>query len=92
MSKDRGWKPFMDESGIIGRDDAIEYDGDSFTGFASPDAWDPIKDFKTYLETLFKPDECVGYVTNDVWQDSERRWVPSKGVFYKTAAGATYVS
>ena len=85
MAKDRGWKPFMDESGIIGWDDAIEYDGDSFTGFAAADAWDPIKDFKTYLETLFQPDEKVGYVTNDVWQDAEGRWVPSKGVFYKTA-------
>ena len=85
MAKERGWKPFMDESGIIGWDDAIEYDGDSFTGFTAPDAWDPVKDLRTYLEILFEADEKVGYVTNDVWQDSEGRWVPSKGVFYKTA-------
>ena len=85
MAKERGWKPFMDESGIIGWDDAIEYDGDSFTGFAPADAWDPVKDLRIYLETLFEPDEHVGYVTNDVWQDADGRWVPSKGVFYKTA-------
>lgn len=85
MAKDRGWKPFMDESGIIGWDDAIEYDGDSFTGFTAPDAWNPVKDLKTYLELLFEPEEHIGYVTNDVWQDQEGRWVPSKGVFYKTA-------
>ena len=85
MAKDRGWKPYMDESGKIGWDDTIEYDGDSFTGFSSQSEWDPVEDFKTYLNTLFEPDEVVGYVTGDVWQDADGRWVPSKGVFYKTA-------
>lgn len=85
MAKDRGWKPFMDEGSALGWDDSIEFDGDSFTGFTPTEAWDPVKDFKTYLETLFAPHEVVGFVTGDVWQDKEGRWVPSKGVFYKTA-------
>lgn len=85
MAKDRGWKPFMDEGSALGWDDSIEFDGDSFTGFTPAEAWNPVNDFKTYLETLFAPDEVVGFVTGDVWQDKEGRWVPSKGVFYKTA-------
>lgn len=87
MAKDRGWKPFMDEDSVLGWDDSIEFDGDSFTGFTNQTqaSWDPVQDFKTYLQTIFMPEEVVGFVTGDVWQDKEGRWVPSKGVFYKTA-------
>ena len=67
-------------------DDAIEYDGDSaFTGFPQ-ESWNQTQDLITYLETLFEPDEKIGYVTNDIWQDAEGRWVPSKGVYDRTAA------
>ena len=34
---------------------------------------------------MFDKDDFVGYVTNDVWQDSEGRWVPAKGVYTRTA-------
>ena len=37
------------------------------------------------METLYDKDDFVGYVTNDVWQDNEGRWVPAKGVFTRTA-------
>ena len=86
MAKDRGWTPF--EGGCMAWDDAIEYDGvtDGFSGFTPPDAWDPVKDLITYLELLFEPDDRVGYVTNDVWRDAEGRWVPSKGVYDRTAS------
>ncbi len=87
MAKDRGWTPFG-EDGCMAWDDTIEYDGvtDGFSGFTPPDAWDPAKDLVTYLELLFEPDDKVGYVTNDVWQDADGRWVPSKGVYDRTAA------
>ena len=85
MAKDRGWSMFG-EDGCMSWDDTIEYDGDdSFTGF-SQEIWDPVQDLITYLETLFEPKEYVGYVTNDVWLDSERRWVPSKGAYDRTAS------
>lgn len=86
MAKDRGWTPF--EGGCMAWDDAIEYDGatDGFSSFTPPDAWDPVKDLITYLELLFEPDDRVGYVTNDVWRDAEGRWVPSKGVYDRTAS------
>lgn len=87
MAKDRGWTMFG-EDGCMAWDDAIEYDGvtDGFSGFVPSAAWNPAQDLITYLELLFEPDDKVGYVTNDVWQDSDGRWVPSKGVYDRTAA------
>lgn len=86
MAKDRGWTPFGGEDGCMNWDDAIEYDGeDGFNGFAPPDAWSPAADLITYLELLFDADDRVGYVTNDVWQDAEGKWLPSKGVYDRTA-------
>lgn len=87
MAKERGWTPFG-EDGCMAWDDTIEYDGvtDGFSGFTPPTAWNPAEDLITYLELLFEPDDKVGYVTNDVWQDADGRWVPSKGVYDRTAA------
>lgn len=86
MAKDRGRTPFGGEDGCMNWDDAIEYDGvDGFNGFAPPDAWNPTADLITYLELLFDADDRVGYVTNDVWQDAEGKWLPSKGVYDRTA-------
>ena len=84
MAKDRGWMPSTE--GAMAWDDTIEYDGnDGFNGFAPPDAWNPTADLISYLELLFDEDDRVGYVTGDVWQDSEGKWVPSKGVYDRTA-------
>ncbi len=84
MAKDRGWTPCAD--GPMAWDDTIEYDGnDGFYGFTPPDAWNPVDDLITYLELLFDKNDRVGYVTGDVWQDSEGRWLPSKGVYDRTA-------
>lgn len=86
MAKERGWTLFG-EDGCMAWDDTIEYDGtDAFSGFAPPAAWNPVQDLITYLELLFEPGDHVGYVTNDVWQDAEGRWVPSKGVYDRAAA------
>lgn len=85
MAKERGWT-LIGEDGCMSWDDTIEYDGDpAFTGF-SQETWSQTGDLIKYLETLFLPDEKVGYVTNDIWQDAEGRWVPSKGVYDRTAA------
>ena len=85
MARDRGWTPYGGGDGCMAWDDAIEYDGnDGFTGFPQ-EAWDPAADLITYLETLFDPDDRVAYVTNDVWKNEDDRWVPSKGVYDRTA-------
>ena len=84
MAKERGWIPCAE--GAMAWDDTIEYDGnDGFNGFASPDAWNPVQDLTDYLSLLFNLDDRVGYVTGDVWQDGEGKWLPSKGVYDRTA-------
>lgn len=83
MAKDRGWTPFGTD-GCMGWNDAIEYDGDGFTGFPSPE-WDAAGDLIRYLELLFEPTDKVGYVTGDVWEDGSGKWFPSKGVYDRTA-------
>ena len=45
-----------------------------------------MQDLITYLELLFDPEDRVGYVTYDAWQDEDGKWKPSKGVFDRTAA------
>ena len=83
MAQDRGWTPFAGADGIMDWNDVIEYDGDS-----QPDpvtTRKPTEDLILYLQTLFDPDDHVGYVTNDAWQNEDGKWVPSKGVFDRTA-------
>ena len=84
MARDRGWTPYG-EGTAMDWDDAIMDDGDGFTQYSAPDTWNPTQELITYLETLYEKDDFVGYVTNDVWQDGEGRWVPAKGVFTRTA-------
>lgn len=84
MARDRGWTPYS-EGTAMDWDDAIMDDGDGFTQYSAPDTWNPTQELITYLETLYEKDDFVGYVTNDVWQDGEGRWVPAKGVFTRTA-------
>ena len=38
-----------------------------------------------YIQTLYEPNDYVGYVTNDAWQTDDGKWVPAKGVYYRTA-------
>ena len=87
MAKDRGWTPYG-EDGCLGWNDTIEYDGDGdgYFGDMDYDTWDAAGDLVKYLETVFDADDKVGYVTNDVWQDSNGRWVPGKGAYDRTAA------
>ena len=40
---------------------------------------------RSYLEVLFNPDETVSYVSTDVWQDEDGKWMPKKGVYSRTA-------
>ena len=62
---------------------------DSFNGSGSdpgdePDQ-SPADDLVLYLQTLFEPEDYVGYVTGDAWQNDDGKWVPSKGVYTRTA-------
>ena len=84
MAQERGWSPFTGTDGCMAWDDVIEYDGDSQPDPVS--ARKPTEDLILYLQTLFDPDDHVGYVTNDAWQNEDGKWVPSKGVCDRTAS------
>lgn len=83
LAKDRyGWKPY-DGDGILDWDSVIEYDGVSEEPPVKE--WKPTEDLITYLQLLFQPDEFVAYVTNDVYKSEDGKWVPSKGIYTRTA-------
>lgn len=85
MAQDRGWIPFAGADGVMDWDDVLEYDGDG----SDPDPVEPARknteDLILYIQTLYEPNDYVGYVTNDAWQTDDGKWVPAKGVYYRTA-------
>ena len=84
LAQDHGWKPFTGEDGCMDWNDVIEYDGTDSQPDPVP-VRKPTEDLILYLSTLFDPDDHVGYVTNDAWQNDDGKWVPAKGVFDRTA-------
>ena len=83
MAKERGWKPYEND-GVLDWDSVIEYDGISEEPQQKP-TWNPVADLITYLELLFQPDDHVSYVTGDVYKTEDGRYVPSKGIYTRTA-------
>ena len=45
-----------------------------------------VEQLRRYIHTLFDPGDYIGFVTGDVYQNEEGRWVPRKGVCSMTAA------
>ena len=84
MAKEHGYVPKF-EDGVMDWSDSISEDGDGFTAYITPKTKEPSRQLITYLETLFDKDDFIGYVTNDVWQDADGKWIPAKGVFNRTA-------
>ncbi len=85
LARDRGWSLYRGEAGIMDWNDTISYDGSGSEQSEETD-YSPASDLITYLETLFDPDDHVGYVTNDAWQNEDSKWVPAKGVYDRTAS------
>ena len=86
MAQDRGWTPFAGADGIMDWNDVIEYDGNGNGSQPDPvETRKPTEDLILSLQTLFDPEDHVGYVTNDTWQNEDGKWVPSKGVYDRTA-------
>ena len=83
LALEHGWQPRADL--LLDWGDEIRDDGNSSSAFSAPQSWNGVEDFRTYLKLLFDPDDRVGYVTGDVWQNSEGKWLPSKGVYDRTA-------
>ncbi|MBR3330632.1 MAG: AAA family ATPase [Mogibacterium sp.] len=84
-AEENGWTYHREPGHVIGFDDEIEWDGESFSGFQpSAGAKNGVEELRLYLQTLFKPDDIIGYVTGDVWENGDK-WSPSKGVYTQTA-------
>ena len=49
-----------------------------------PQEWDSVAQITKYLETLFEPEDFVGYVT-ECWQNSDGKYLPSAGSCDRTA-------
>ena len=52
-----------------------------------PVEWYPVKEIKTYLETLFEPSDNVGYVTEvyEHEEDGKLKYSPTRGSYDRTA-------
>lgn len=85
MAKDKGWMPSAKvNGGLMEWDDIIEYDGDGMI-YDPTTVMTPSEQLIKYLETLFKDNELVAYVTTDVWQNADGKWMPGRGVYDRTA-------
>lgn len=92
MALDRGWKPKGDfEDRALDWDDQISDDyiivDKAYIQeeeIKEPVNFNPVNEIVTYLETLFSPDETVGYVVES-WKNDKGKYVPTKGVYDRTA-------
>lgn len=85
MALDRGWKYVERDQGLLDWDDSIGNRDSAEKEKAQPKPWNPVQELIIYLENLFEPDDMVGYVTGDVYQKENGRWVPGKGVYNRRA-------
>lgn len=74
-----GYKGFSGD-GILDWNDFIEFDG-----IQEDSAYSPTEDFRTYLKTLFKEDEYVGYVTQSILKEDGKYCPANAGCFDRTA-------
>jgi RecA-family ATPase len=94
MAMQYGYKPR--EIRTFDWDDEIEYDGDP-ERVVKDAAWldtnviempkeATIEDFRIYLQTLFKPDDYVGYCIDAMFDETKQKWKPaSRGVYDRKA-------
>lgn len=94
MARERGWRTAYQDDGPgfelewdseIGNRDGVIVDAGWLEDEAvhEPEKWNPVLDLTRYLETLFDPDENVGYVTESWERDG--KYLPSKGACDRTA-------
>ena len=83
-----GWKPQKLKSQSIAWDEEID-NTPSLNGNAgllqSTKDTPPAEQLMTFINTLFNPNEYVGYVTKAI-QKEDGRWAPTKGSYTRTAS------
>lgn len=90
MAKERGMK--LAASRALDWDDEINFETEIVSKsegepLREPLQWDPVREIKTYLETLFEASENVGYVTEvyEHTEDGKRKYSPTRGCYDRTA-------
>ena len=83
MAEERGWTPpkHWDGDGLMDWDDVIEYDGDESAPVKEKE-WFPAAELIKYLETLFEPDDKVGYVVTSSYDEDRNKWQPNSAGNY----------
>ena len=92
MARERGYKHA--QSVVYGWDDYITDDGDGREGwhgnntemqlpYMDEEKYDPRKDIRDYLSTLFEADDIVCYVTT-AYQDDDGKFKPYGGAYTRT--------
>ena len=84
MAKERGvWPPaYYSAAGCLAWDDVIDVDDEP----APAHSRTPAEDLTLYLETLFRPDERVNYVT-EAYMGEDDRWKPANQGYSDRTAG-----
>lgn len=95
MARELGWCPESEKGHEISFDDEISVD-EPYTQISQKEKCSPLPDnyshlsgaqqLKVYLETLFKPDEYVGLVTES-FQREDGKWTPANRGDYSRTAG-----
>lgn len=93
IAKDHGWVPELEPGHAMDWDDFVSTDKDCVVidqnwiegqEIIEPgEDWKPVSDLIAYLETLFEPDDKVGYVTRS--QEKDGKKYPDKGCWDRTA-------
>lgn len=95
MALDRGWRPAGEPSGtgraldwddIIferGADTVVDKNWIEGKDVEEPEEWRPAEELIRYLQTVFEPEDIVGYVTRSFEKDGQR--FPSKGCWDRSA-------
>ena len=84
LARRHGWEYVSPGDELLDWDSEIEYDGDDYPVLVKQE-WNPISDLIRYLELVFDPEDIVGYVTSETWQDEEGKWKPRAGAYDRTA-------
>lgn len=92
MAKEHGWTPGvnsheLDWNDTIDKDDLRIIDNNWLEGreIEPPKDWDPAKEITTYLSTLFDSTDYVGYVMQSYYNEENKRYLPKKGNYDRTA-------
>lgn len=80
-----GWSRYGDTDGALDWNAEIGRDADQPEIVIDHMDLSPADELQTYLELLFKPDEYVSYVTTDTYQSEDGKWMPTAGVYTRTA-------